>query len=205
MYPSTTNDQKNIIFLVHISLSSWTLGLALTTSIEIVSLVFRSLLSGQALHQLSDSSTRRKISNCLKSHKSFFSFYISSSERLIPSYQMITTRLAWGNSTSIVFCFMFIQNIYQSIWFIPNVAAIPKHCGMHVCIPSAHQYVEEELPPQMFYWLGNGVPKLHVAPSGQSPTSWIIMQLATLPPFSKRKLFWTATRSPKINFDFLFL
>jgi len=62
---------------------------------------------------------------------------------------------------------------------------------MHVCIPSAHQYVEEELPPQMFYWLGNGVPKLHVTPSGQSPTSWIIMQLATLPPFSKRKLFWT--------------
>jgi len=93
---------------------------------------------------------------------------------------MITTRLAWGNSTSIVFCFMFIQNIYQSIWFIPNVAAIPKHCGMHVCIPSAHQYVEEELPPQMFYWLGNGVPKLHVAPSGQSPTSCIIMQLASL-------------------------
>ena len=74
MYPSTTNDQKNIIFLVHISLSSWTLGLALTTSIEIVSLVFRSLLSGQALHQLSDSSPRRKISNCLKSHKSFFPF-----------------------------------------------------------------------------------------------------------------------------------
>jgi len=40
MYPSTTNDQKNIIFLVHISLSSWTLGLALTTSIEIVSWCF---------------------------------------------------------------------------------------------------------------------------------------------------------------------